>query len=222
MLPLTFNTIAATTVMWSWSSMEPGSIASVQAIHAGLTPEHLVASGMSVAQVETVLESVAESPITSDLVLAQAHAESLALQTASMRDQLRNDPLNETLRQQYATLRDQLASARQAVATLRQSLATTSMQNMPAACTQRFQVLCNSGDRRTPTAFKVVERTPSQWRELERAYVVEARALQRGLPVPTTIADRLATARAEPAVVEAATALQAHLAAATALYGPTP
>lgn len=189
------------------------SAVEVAALEAGLTPESFAVAGVTPAQAQSVLVVLGESEEVAS-ALSTAHTEFELRSAALLQAEatlLANpgQPIAVAARDAAAA---QVASAAELLSDVRQSARLESLGSLPQAVVAAIDVQARNAAWIVSAELRVLERTPEEWRAIEGALRSEARAARSGSPFGGPEAALLASARADPAVIQA----QANLAAGLA------
>jgi hypothetical protein len=189
----------------------PLSVAAA-AQECGLSAEAIVVANAqgSIAALVSTLESALSLRELLATTKALVDASALAVETAERN--LMAAPTDETLQFEYTQALANLASLRSDLQEARDSLFTLATQQLTAECRDALLTWRNASMYAVPAEFRVLERTPEQWRFVEGALRAERRAERLQQPFEGEQVTMLAAMRADLDVIAADLRLNQHLA----------
>lgn len=211
--------VTAVAISWLGSGVALAGPTVRAAADVGITADTLCASGISVSQAEQVLARVqAATAERASLAIARTAYAAAARELSALHAQIQADPLNLDLQQlrdsAEALVLSRQASLDNAREALRQAV-TTDLQ--PAQAETLTRLVCQ-GSMRAPTSLRAGNWTSEQRKLIEIALVAEQRAQSDVTSLPAEVAQLLAEARADAAVLIAAQSLSANLSQFRAVF----
>lgn len=190
-----------------------------QAASIGLAPTTVAASGFLPSETGVLIARVVSAEtLFADLAAQEQSHHQLMDQRRVLAEAVVLAAGDAEAAQQLQEADAQLAQSALLIEELRAGILTYVLDGQPTARIERLQRIRASASYSVPTEFRVVERTPQQWRELIRALRAEERALRLGETLSPQHAQLLATARAHSEVVQAAAQLATQLAAIETVF----
>lgn len=205
-------TVLSSIVVFSSTASATPNETLVFADQLGLEADSLALSGFTGTDVAQILSrlSLASSAHTQISSLV-AEGDQLRASIATVTDQLRADPLDESLAAQLAAADASLVSNAEAIDAAKESLFTLLFDGMATEHVAAWRRCRSHAGTRLPLAFRVVAWSEADLRSAEAAVVVEERSVQLDEPVPENVQTVLATIRARADVALASSLHAAHV-----------
>ncbi|MCP3999069.1 MAG: hypothetical protein GY722_29000 [bacterium] len=191
------------------------------AAEIGITPESLVLADVE-QHAPAILASIsAASNERLALVAAHQAVDSASQNMAQVASQLQagsdEDGLADLIAARVAA-EAELLQRRTELQALRDTIRTAVTSGLPPAAVICINTSRQAAAYRVPTEFRVLQRTPEQWKAIERAVREEKKAMKRGVPLAQQYAGLLTAIRSDPQVAGAEQRLVLHLSAVRQIF----